>query len=179
MINFKASEVVARASLAAYGKPLVTNINRGHLVEAMISLALEPDWNWCGTDYAGWDFVNEVGCRIEVKQSAAKQSWAPPAAGSSQPSFDIADRKGYWENGNTWIEEPGRNAHIYVMAYHGIEDDSADHRDPLQWVFYVLPTSILPNAKTISLRPLARLVEPCRIEQLKGVLAQIAATIIA
>jgi hypothetical protein len=28
---------------------------------------------------------------------------------------------------------------------------SADHRDPTQWQFYVLPTSALPNVKQIAL----------------------------
>ena len=58
---------------------------------------------------------------------------------------------GYWESGTEWIAKEGRPAHLYVFAHHGVFGDHADHRDPAQWEFYVVPTSALPDVKQISL----------------------------
>lgn len=45
-------EIVARVSNAAFGRPLVTNVLRGQVVEAIVASALEPEWTWCAADYA-------------------------------------------------------------------------------------------------------------------------------
>lgn len=90
-------DVVDRVSHAAFGRPLVTNVLRGQVVEAIIALALEPEWTWCASDYASWDFERADGRRLEVKQSAARQSWAAPAHGIVRPSFDIKERTVRWE----------------------------------------------------------------------------------
>jgi len=119
------------------------------VVEAIVACALEPKWSWCAEDYSGWDFERADGMRLEVKQSAARQSWAT----SDKPSacsFDIAMRKGRWE-GPRWIDQVGRAAHIYIFAHHPIADRSADHRDPNQWQFYVAPTWRLPKTRRLSL----------------------------
>ncbi len=147
--GFGTTEVVEKVSQAASGKPLITNILRGHVAEAIIALALEPEWAWCSADYAGWDFERSDGLRLEVKQSAVRQSWGTDKP--SKPSFDVAARTGYWEGGTRWIEKPGRAAHLYILAHHGIYDDSADHRDPFQWEFFVIPSGSLPDVKRISL----------------------------
>jgi len=141
--------VIAKVSQVAFGKPLVTNVLRGHLAEAIIALALEPEWNWCSADYAGWDFERSDGIRLEVKQSAAMQSWS--TGKPSKAVFDVAARTGYWESGTEWIAKEGRPAHLYVFAHHGVYGNHADHRDPAQWEFYVVPTSALPDVKQISL----------------------------
>ena len=124
------SAIKMKVADAAFGRPLITNVLRGHVVEAIVACALEPDWTWCSQDYASWDFEHPGGLRLEVKQSAARQSWAT----SDKPSacsFDIAERKGRWE-GAVWIDEPGRAAHIYIFAHHPIAESEADHRDPEQ-----------------------------------------------
>jgi hypothetical protein len=124
------ADVQRKVSESAFGKPLVTNVLRGHVVEAIVAMALEPDWSWCSEDYSSWDFERADGLRLEVKQSAARQSWAT----SDKPSacsFDIAQRKGRWE-GQKWVDEPGRAAHIYIFAHHPIAGIDADHRDPAQ-----------------------------------------------
>ncbi|MCB2013738.1 MAG: hypothetical protein R3E11_06140 [Sphingobium sp.] len=158
-------DVVAKVSRSAFGKPLITNVLRGHLVEAIIALALEPDWRWCSEDYASWDFERADGIRLEVKQSAAKQTWAPPKHGRINPSFDIKPRTGRWE-GARFINEAGRNAHLYVFAYHGLLDETADHRNPNQWCFYCVRTSDLPGTKRISLASVAKLAKPIPYERL-------------
>ena len=159
------SEVVQRACEAAFGQPLVQNSLRGLLVEAMIALALEPDWRWCGGDWGSWDFDRADGLRLEVKQSSYRQTWDPPSHGRVVPSFDIRERSGRWE-GAAFIEERGRPAQIYVFAYHGVRDQTADHRDPRQWVFYVVPTTQLPSLQRLSLAAVQRLHPGCTFDQL-------------
>jgi hypothetical protein len=96
---------------------------------------------------------------LEVKQSAARQTWAPPRS-PPQRRFDVALRQGRWE-GSVWLDEPGRHAHLYLFADHPIADDTADHRDPTQWLFYPVAASALPLAKTVSLARVAVLTSSC------------------
>lgn len=152
---FGISDVIAKVSEAAFGKPLVTNVLRGQVAEAIIALALEPEWNWCSADYAGWDFERPDGLRLEVKQSAAMQSWSN--CKPSKAIFDVAARTGYWEGGTEWTAKAGRPAHLYVFAHHSIYGDDTDHRDPLQWKFYVVPSRDLPNVKKLGLAAISTL----------------------
>lgn len=135
--------VEAMASKSAFGSPLVTNTFRGLIAEAIVSLALGQNWRWCSSDYQAWDFENDDGARLEVKQSAARQTWARTPGKPSSCRFDIKPRFGRFE-GLEWVSDPGRQAHIYVFAHHFVDEDSADHRDPDQWDFYVIPTNLLP-----------------------------------
>lgn len=146
--QYSKSKVIAKVCDAAFGKPLITNVLRAQIVEAMVAIALEPEWHWCGADYAPCDFERSDGLRLEVKQSAARQSWV--TAKPSKAIFDVAARTGRNEESG-WVEEYGRAAQIYVFAHHNIFDDSADHRDAAQWDFYVVPTSALPDVKNVSL----------------------------
>jgi hypothetical protein len=149
-----------RAAEAAFGRPLVQNNFRATVVEAIVDAALPEGWRWCSADWAAWDFEHEDGTRLEVKQSAAKQSWAAPAK-PSPPRFDIRHRTGRWE-GAVWIAEPGRYAQIYVFAHHPLLDETADHRDPLQWQFYIVPAHDLPTTQSLSLKALQVLTRACR-----------------
>jgi hypothetical protein len=150
-----ADDIRAIASEIAYGKPLIENSYRGLIVEIIIGEALGSEWRLCSADWSGWDFEHRSGCRLEVKQSAARQTWEAPRK-PSPPSFDIRERTGYYDSA-TWTPHAGRLAHSYVFAYHPVGDDSADHRDPSQWQFYVLPASRLPANKRISLSKLVLL----------------------
>lgn len=162
--QFGIGDVIARVTQVAFGKPLVTNVLRGHVAEAIVALALEPQWRLCGGDYAGWDFERADGFRLEVKQSAVMQSW--PTNKPSKPIFDVAARTGYWQAGTQWIAEAGRPAHLYVFAHHGIYADHADHRDPAQWEFFVVPTRHLPDIKQAALSTISRLTSAVRITAL-------------
>ena len=158
--QISADEVVTRASTALFGKPLVLNVWRALLVESLIDLILPGEWTWCATDYAGWDFQHVDGTRLEVKQSAARQSWK--ATGRSRGArFDIAPRTGAWD-GAGWITEaePRRYADLYVLAHHPVADETADHRDPNQWVFHVVLTTRLPTTRSVSLETARRLAAP-------------------
>src|ERR1700709_941658 len=72
-----AADIVEKASAAAFGQPLVANYLRSQIVEAMVAEALAPEWKWVSASWAGWDFQSEANDKLEVKQSAAKQTWAP------------------------------------------------------------------------------------------------------
>jgi hypothetical protein len=93
-----------------------------------------------------------------VKQSSALQSWKTPK--ESAAIFDIAPRTGYWVDGLRWVQETARHAHIYVFARHPVTDIAlADHRDPSQWDFYVIPSFklLLPAQRTIALGSIIQL----------------------
>lgn len=146
------------------------------MAEAIVALALEPEWRWCSEDYSSWDFDRADGVRLEVKQSAVKQSWATETAPPSVASFDIAHRKGRWE-GALWIEEPGRHAQLYIFAHHFVGSAEADHRDPAQWAFYVIPTSALPGTKRIGIAAVRSRASGCDFAGLAAAVAACAATV--
>lgn len=161
---FSANDIALKAGEAAFGHPLITNIHRGLVVEAIVDVALDSNWNWCAADYSSWDFEHVEGIKLEVKQSAARQSWAT----SDKPSvcsFDIAARTGRWE-GAVWVDAPGRAADIYIFAHHPVADKTADHRDAAQWHFYIVRTVLLPSTKRISLTQVKAIVGLVRFERL-------------
>ena len=170
-LPFGSAEVVAKATDATFGKPLVTNVLRAQLVEAMVALVLEPAWNWCSADYASCDFERSDGLRLEVKQSAARQSWSTDKP--SKAIFDVAARTGRNE-AHGWVEEYGRAAQLYVFAHHPLFDDTADHRDPAQWQFYVVPTSALPDVKQIALGSIKALTGAVPISTLAETVSAVA-----
>ena len=140
----------------------------------MLAQVLEPEWRWCSADWASYDFENADGVGLEIKQSAALQSWHTPGAKTNQGRFDIAERTGRYE-GLEWIAEPGRAAAIYVFAWHPVIDhDAADHREPEQWQFFPVKASDLPRQKTIALSRIAKLSEPASIEQIAAAVRSLA-----
>ena len=149
-----------------YDRPIMNNVSRGDYVECMIVTTLGPDWRltWADEwDWAAWDCEHAPsGTRLEVKQAAARQSWdGEPLPPRRNASFDIAPRTGRWTRENEWVDSPGRQAHLYVFAWHGRSDERADQRDPEQWRFFVVAESDLPrNQKSIGLARLKELVTP-------------------
>ncbi len=132
-----------------YDQRVIANVRRSDYVESMVAVALGSGWQWEG-DWELWDLAcRSDGVRVEVKQSAAMQTWSLPDE-TPKPSFDIAPRQG--------DEKPKRHADIYVFAWHPLREESADHRCVEQWEFYVVAEKDLPaNQKTIRLGPLTRL----------------------
>ncbi len=171
-------EVAAQLAERVFGKPLVSNMYRGLVAEVLVNSVLAPDWEWCAADWHGWDFVHNDGTKLEVKQSAALQTWSEEGRVTSC-AFGIAAAKGYF-TGDSWYKEQGRPASIYVFAHHpGVEPGTVDHRDAQQWQFYVLPVHVLPpSARSIGLKPVAAISSklwksidenrpsPCKIEYL-------------
>jgi hypothetical protein len=144
--------IAHRLFQALVGKPIVGNAFRGTLAEAIIAEALEPQWSWRADRWGAFDFEGPEGIGLEVKQSAARQDWHEDDARPCSARFDIRERLGYYDEKSRWFDAPGRPAAIYVFAHHPIFDANvADHRDPMQWDFYVLEASTLPTQKSIGL----------------------------
>ena len=144
-------------------RPVMVNATRANYVEYQIA-ALLDDWETVG-DWDGWD-LQRGDTRLEVKAAAARQAWGQ--LGPSKGVFDIAPRDGHYR-GNDWVVAPGRQAHIYVLAWHGEFDESiCDQRDENQWNYYVIRSNDLPERqKTISLGRIRQLVEPTNAANLK------------
>ena len=157
-----------------YGNPLINNVDRGHYVESMIALVLGKQWRATAVarGWAPWDFERSDGARLEVKQSTALQPWSrfPDAPQSRSAAFDIAFRKESWTKGGDFAPYcPGRLADLYIFAWHPIVDhEVADHRDPKQWRFFVVPEQQLPDQKTISINPLRNLVAAVGYDQVSA-----------
>jgi hypothetical protein len=143
-----------------FGQPIIRNDLRGELVEEIVATALEPDWQSCSTDWGPCDLIRPAdGLRIQVKQSAALQSWTKPDGPTPRPCFSIASKTGRYD-GATWIPGSGRNAEIFIFAWHDRTDERADHRDAEQWQFFVVSERDLPDQKSIGLSTLRRHAEP-------------------
>ncbi|MEO7564138.1 MAG: hypothetical protein ABIR63_07320 [Sphingomicrobium sp.] len=158
---------ITRLAQRCFGKPIIRNDLRGELVEEIVAMALEPEWELCAGDWAAFDLKQAEGpLRIQIKQSAALQSWSAPGGPVPKPQFSIAAKTGRWE-GFTWIDGVGRNAEIYIFGWHGRTDEGADHRVPDQWQFFVVAERDLPAQKSLSLSTLRKLAEPVRFDALK------------
>ena len=156
-----------------YDGPIMNNVCRGDYVECMIGFALGGDWRltWMdGWDWAAWDCEHRrSGARLEVKQAAARQTWDKGRTRRQRtPAFDIAPRSGFWTREGVWIDSPSRLADIYVFAWHGRDDDRANHTDPGQWLFFAVAERDLPkNQKSIGLGRLKGIAAPCGVADLR------------
>lgn len=155
-------EAIRRLVRDRYDRPVMSNLVRPYYVEYLVAIALGPGWRLVSGDWSGWDLEDPRGARVEVKQSAALQTWSGRAASmagrTTRGSFDIAVRKGYYtEGGVEHVAVTDRPADLYVFAWHPIVDPTrADHRDPLQWRFFVVPAHELPPQRTIGLAGVER-----------------------
>lgn len=167
--------ILSRLSQRLYGSPIIRNDARGELVEEIVAAALEPDWQLCSADWGACDLVNSASdLRIQVKQSAARQTWHKADARPPRPCFSIKEKTGRWEEGDRWVEERSRNAEIFIFAWHPVTDDTADHRDPLQWQFFLVAERDLPAQRTISLSRVRNLTDSVAFQQLRSKVAEVA-----
>ena len=159
---------VCRLVKSVYNQCLINNAERGVYVEHMIALALE-EMQWCLTwPWASWDLQHPDGARIEVKQSAARQSWhevtPPPPHSAVRFGINKPSQSYFSEDGKNVKTLRQRQADLYVFAWHpekGLKNDRrllrADHRRPDQWKFFVVPEKCLPrpkdDSKTDSITP--------------------------
>jgi hypothetical protein len=151
-------DLISRITSRLFGQPILNNVVRGEVVEEMCLMALEPAWRHAGGDYGAWDLEHpKTGLRIQIKQSAARQSWGNSI---SSPTFSIAHKTGRYD-GAKWISERSRNADIFIFGWHPLTDDTADHRIADQWQFFVVPEHKLPSQKSIRLTNIQRLAAPC------------------
>ena len=71
------NKIAMRLASKIFDQPLIGNQYRSAFIEAMIEpcLALHG-WRYVGDGWRGWDFERTDGARLEVKQSAARQTWS-------------------------------------------------------------------------------------------------------
>jgi hypothetical protein len=155
----KCNEIVSDVCSRYIDKPIILNVFRAHVVEAIVIRALGSTYRL--TDgWEGWDVEHtETGWRLEIKQSAAKQSWHVDDVVTKRAVFDIAPRTGEYRD-QIWVayDSPKRAANSYLFAWHQTVGMECDHRDALQWKFYLLDARLLPvGQKTISLESIRRL----------------------
>lgn len=155
------AEAVGALLRERYDRPVMSNLIRPHYVEFMIGAALGSAWTVVSADWAGWDLEHAGGARIEVKQSAALQTWTGRQSlngRTTRGSFDVRRRTGYWTDGGArWLAYDGRAADLFVFAWHPVVDAArADQRDPWQWLFYIVPERELPPQKTMGLATIRR-----------------------
>lgn len=148
-----------------YDRRVMNNVHRSEYVEAIVALALRTGGWKRMTPWDSWDCEHVGGVRLEVKQSAFAQGWGER---SSPPRFDVAPRTGYWDyREQAWVDQTGRNADIYLFAWHGEPRDLADQRDPASWEFHVvLERDLPPTQKTIGLAAIRKLADPCGVDDL-------------
>ena len=149
--------IIAELATDLFDRPVMSNLVRPLYVERLVARALGAPWKHVGGDWAGWDLQCATGARLEVKQSAVRQTWTDGPGGRCRPtaaSFDIAWRTGHWADaGSRWVSGACRPADVYVFAHHAVFDiQQVDQRDPGQWTFYVLPECRLPaTQRTVGL----------------------------
>ncbi len=143
-----------------FDRPIMNNLARPMFVERLIARLLGEEWRQRGMNGpAGISRTRVRTPEIEIKQSAARQSWSGSSGKATRPIFDIKERTGFYR-GTVWHHAPGRHADLYIFAWHdGYEPENrVDHRDPSQWIFYVLPERLLPTEqKQIALSRLVQL----------------------
>jgi hypothetical protein len=126
---------------------VIVNVFRASHVEAMVSRALGDAFRLTN-GWEAWDIEHcASGLRLEVKQSAALQTWQG-AETRSPPSFDIAARE--WQYIGTEavkVDPPRRLADFYIFAWHGDDSERCDHRDANQWEFLVVSARNLPDGQ--------------------------------
>ena len=172
-----------------YGQPLIANSYRGDYVEGLILFALGAGWKQT-PEWGSWDLEREDGVRVEVKQSAALQSWhRSTGIKKPSPSFAIAPPAGYYTDSTdaaVWVgidpEEPDfiRAADLYIFAWHPETDPAiADHRRAEQWQFFVVSETPLTERHgtqtTIGLNPVKELATAATYDQLAATVAAAAA----
>ena len=161
-----------------YKQRVMNNVHRSEYVEAIVALALRAS-GWTRTaPWDSWDFEHESGVRLEVKQSAAVQAWTISgrrSAGRRSPArFDIRPRTGYSDEDGKWVPKPGRHADLYVFAWHGVDENTVDQRNPGSWEFYVVAEYNLPERQSIGLKVLQDLKSPCGIDALAAAVDAVA-----
>lgn len=172
------NEIALRLASRIFDQPLIENQYRSAFIEAMIEPYLAPHgWSYTGNGWGGFDFEHTDGRRLEIKQSAAHQTWSEPRNLRTSGAFDIAARTGYYyKNESKFAPTPGRCAQTYVFAWnplYGRDPQSGelipDHRNPEQWEFYVVPVSQLPSGrKTIALSKIKAISKPVKLVKLSA-----------
>lgn len=151
MMPITSRQIKARMFKEVFERPLMDNSMRGYWCEYMITEALGDKCKMIGAGWHPWDleigssedeFPNRI--RIQVKNSARLQMWSIETGKLSACQFGLTYRKrpSYFQDYNPGIpcEEHGFLCDLYILCLHEEENiDIADHTDPKQWKFYLVP----------------------------------------
>ena len=158
---------VNRLVQVVYEQRLIGNVERGTYVECMIEMALRechPAWCLTETWSSEGDLENaKTGARIEIKQSAALQTWhrSPCPTCGSVNDWDVSPS----ETRPPQFSIKQRAVDLYVFAWHPVQDaDIADHRRPDQWEFFVVAEESLPQKQALGLEALTRMSDACNYD---------------
>ena len=166
------NEIALRLAAKLFDQRLIQNQFRSLFIEMMLEPFLAASgWRYVGDNWGGWDFERGEQ-RLEVKQSAAHQTWAPLNKTPFRGTFDIAARTGYWaDGGSRWVSSPGiRFAGVYVFAWNPIYGDQTGHRNSAQWQFFVVRAHQLPlGQRTIALSRIRTLTNAVPIQRVADV----------
>ena len=71
------NEIALRLAKRLFDTPLIQNQHRSTFVEEMIAPYLQASgWRHTGNNWGSFDFKHSDGTMLEVKQSAAQQTWS-------------------------------------------------------------------------------------------------------
>lgn len=138
---------------------IASNAERGKLAEYLVRCAVQADSPY-RTEWDAFDVLSEEGIKIEVKASSYLQTWRQERFSAIQ--FDIAPKRWWDAETNTYAQDKSRPADVYVFCLFSCKDaGTANPLDLTQWEFYVLSTRVLdeqaPRQKRIGLNALLRL----------------------
>ncbi len=137
---------------------ILSNRNRGIFAEYIVGCALglidKPRVEWDPFDF------EYKGKKIEIKSSAYLQNWHQYKL--SQIIWDIAKKKSWYKETNTFSDEETRSSDCYVFCLYKERDKNlSDNLTDLEnWCFYVIATSeidrIFVNQKTVTKKRLEK-----------------------
>ena len=138
---------------------IAANAERGRLAEYLVACAVNSP-TACRTEWDTVDVVSADGIKIEVKSAAYLQAWQQSKYSAIR--FDIAPKREWFYDVNTYSDEVKRHADVYVFCLFACKEAAlANPMDLTQWEFYVLPTAALNEKaalqKTASLTTLQKL----------------------
>jgi hypothetical protein len=150
------SDIMSNRNRAVFGE---------FLIASAIGAAQKPRTEWDAVDVV----YNKI--KIEVKTAAYLQSWHQDKL--SLIRFDLAKKKSWYAETNTFSKEATRPSDIYVFCLFTEKDkEKADILNLSQWEFYIIATTnldkIMGDAKSISLNRLKELVIVVSYDQLKS-----------
>lgn len=149
-MNVTADQISARVRREFLERPIMDNALRGYWCEAMVAEALGPECRIVSDGWNPWDL--QVGpdggsfperIRLQVKNSAARQTWHGADDAPSASSFTMTWRAPPFylarDNAAVPCEDEGFLCEMFVLCHHPVSGANADQRDPRQWNVYLVP----------------------------------------
>lgn len=165
MQNLEITErVQRRLTNDLFNRPIIDNNLRGIWVEYLVAESLGPGcaivsggWNVWDLQFGGTTAEYPERIRIQVKNTASIQTWhTGTTATSCQWQLTMRNRPAYFERQYPSLpcESYGYLCDVFVLCHHPETDRTkADHRDPLQWDFYVVPVTAVHSIFPVFPKP--------------------------